>query len=435
MSTQELVLASQNQLATADSFMPTLTIEQALERYGMMAQFVEKVLRKDLDFGVIPGATKPSLYKPGAEKLSTIFGLSPEFIYDVTIEDWLGEQYGEPFFAYRLRCRLTKNGVLIGEGVGAANSWESKYRYRWITADELPADMDLSTLRSRDGRKSHFEFDFALEKRETGGKYGKPPEYWEAFAAAIQGGQARRIEKETKSGKRMGGWEMTVGAKQYRIPNPDIADVVNTVLKMAKKRAHVDAVLNGTNASDFFTQDVEDYAEQLEESYDELRTRKIAEAEAHIARQQNNPKQQTGSGKTVETSTAGETARAAAKPEQSSEIPAASTPGSQSVDEVAPAVEKLWQQMGVSMTGICKVFAQFKSQLVADSGNEEEYYLILAKHGFAHSNDVKQLGVAKARRCVRDLYEAVEAWKKRNEPPPDPMHVTQDDAEAVLSGK
>ena len=39
--------------------------------------------------------------------------------------------------------------------------------------------------------------------------------------------------------------------------NPDIADVYNTVLKMAKKRAHIDAILTATGASDIFTQDYE----------------------------------------------------------------------------------------------------------------------------------------------------------------------------------
>lgn len=51
--------------------------------------------------------------------------------------------------------------------------------------------------------------------------------------------------------------------KKYRYrkggsENPDIADVYNTVLKMAMKRALVHATLNTTAASDMFTQDVED---------------------------------------------------------------------------------------------------------------------------------------------------------------------------------
>jgi hypothetical protein len=46
-----------------------------------------------------------------------------------------------------------------------------------------------------------------------------------------------------------------------RIENADIADVYNTVLKMAKKRAFVDATITATAASDIFTQDVEDMAD------------------------------------------------------------------------------------------------------------------------------------------------------------------------------
>lgn len=42
------------------------------------------------------------------------------------------------------------------------------------------------------------------------------------------------------------------------VENPDLADTYNTVLKMAKKRAHVDAILTATAASDIFTQDLED---------------------------------------------------------------------------------------------------------------------------------------------------------------------------------
>lgn len=48
--------------------------------------------------------------------------------------------------------------------------------------------------------------------------------------------------------------------KGQRIENPDIADVYNTCLKMANKRALVAAVLNTTGASDLFTQDIEDFS-------------------------------------------------------------------------------------------------------------------------------------------------------------------------------
>ena len=49
-----------------------------------------------------------------------------------------------------------------------------------------------------------------------------------------------------------------VNGSPVRDENTDIADTYNTVLKMAKKRALVDAVKSTTAASDIFTQDVED---------------------------------------------------------------------------------------------------------------------------------------------------------------------------------
>lgn len=53
------------------------------------------------------------------------------------------------------------------------------------------------------------------------------------------------------------------GDARHREENPDIADTWNTVLKMAKKRAFVDAVKSTTAASDIFTQDVEDFPEYM----------------------------------------------------------------------------------------------------------------------------------------------------------------------------
>ena len=43
-----------------------------------------------------------------------------------------------------------------------------------------------------------------------------------------------------------------------KVPNPDVADLVNTIDKMAQKRALIAATLIAVNASEFFTQDVED---------------------------------------------------------------------------------------------------------------------------------------------------------------------------------
>jgi hypothetical protein len=48
------------------------------------------------------------------------------------------------------------------------------------------------------------------------------------------------------------------GKKRTRVENPDLADTYNTVLKMAKKRAQIDATLTVTGASDIFAPELED---------------------------------------------------------------------------------------------------------------------------------------------------------------------------------
>jgi len=69
----------------------------------------------------------------------------------------------------------------------------------------------------------------------------------------------------TKEKKYRYRWEGS-GQNRRRVENEDIADVYNTVLKMAKKRAHVDATLTATGAADLFTQDlIDEDGEQAEQ--------------------------------------------------------------------------------------------------------------------------------------------------------------------------
>jgi len=75
---------------------------------------------------------------------------------------------------------------------------------------------------------------------------------------------------------------------KYGKPNPRIYDCVNTIAKMAQKRALLSAVLVATGASEMFTMDMEDFAERVnaepeqkpqpktENSGDETRTNLIA---------------------------------------------------------------------------------------------------------------------------------------------------------------
>jgi hypothetical protein len=206
-------------------FMPAMSIESAVERYNAVTEFVSRVLRKDVDYGVIPGTEKRTLLKPGAEKLTTFFGLSTRFELLERIEDWTGEAHGgEPFFYYLYRCRLMRGDVAIAEGDASCNSRETKYRWR-ESQRACPACGVAAIIKGRE---------------EYGGG-------WVCF------------KKKGGCGAKYADGDAVIESQPTgRVFNPDIADQVNTIQKMAQKRALVGSVLLAVNASEFFTQDVED---------------------------------------------------------------------------------------------------------------------------------------------------------------------------------
>lgn len=218
----------------AQQFMPVMPMVVAVQRRAAIVEFTKQIMVKDTDFGVIPGTgSKPSLLKPGAEKLCSFFGLAPVFVPVETIEDWTGADHdNEAFFLYRYRCELYRNGTMIGSGVGSCNSWESKYRYRNGKAS-CPDCGAEAILRSKFPPRNRPNDEPGWYCNQKAGGCGA------AFDATD-----KRIT------------EQSVG----KVKNPDPADVVNTIDKMAQKRALVAATLIAVNASEFFTQDVEDMA-------------------------------------------------------------------------------------------------------------------------------------------------------------------------------
>jgi hypothetical protein len=206
-------------------FMPAMSIEMAVERYNAITEFVSRVLRRDVDYGVIPGTDKLTLLKPGAEKLTTFFGLSTRFQLIEHIEDWTGDEYhGEPFFYYLYRCQLFRGDLLIAEADGSCNSREQKYRWR-EQQRTCPECKQAAIIKGRE---------------EYGGG-------WLCF------------KKKGGCGAKFSTGDAAIeGQPVGRIPNPEIADQVNTIQKMGQKRSLVAATLMAVNASEFFTQDMED---------------------------------------------------------------------------------------------------------------------------------------------------------------------------------
>jgi hypothetical protein len=213
-------------VVTAEDMMPVLDLATAVRRHNFMSQVAKTLMTQGVDYGVIPGAgSKPTLLKPGAEKLCSLYGLSPEIHELAVIEDWTGEDHrGEPFFYYRCKARLTKNGIVLAEGVGSCNSWEAKYRYR--TAErKCPKCGKQAIIKGRE---------------EYGGG-------WLCFA------------KKGGCGAKFRDGDSAIESQQVgRVTNLDGADAVNTLQKMAVKRSLISAVLIATGASEFYSQDVED---------------------------------------------------------------------------------------------------------------------------------------------------------------------------------
>lgn len=208
------------ELMKQDEFrMTALPIEQLLAQVKSIQEVMESVMKKDEHYGVIPGCDKPSLYKAGAEKLSFVFRMAPEFIVE---EKTVDREHRE----YRVTCTMRQIGteIILGSGVGVASTMESKWRFR-----------NTKKITERDVPKEYWD----LRKADA------------KTAQELLGGPGFSAVKDDR-----GQWKIAKVSGKTENDNP--ADVYNTILKMAKKRAHVDAILTCTAASDIFSQDLED---------------------------------------------------------------------------------------------------------------------------------------------------------------------------------
>src|SRR3954462_8483526 len=52
---------------------PQVDAQELVDRLARINYAQEKAMCRDVDYGVIPGTNKPTLTKPGAEKLSVLF--------------------------------------------------------------------------------------------------------------------------------------------------------------------------------------------------------------------------------------------------------------------------------------------------------------------------------------------------------------------------
>lgn len=238
---------------TVELLAPAMGADEAAAQFKKMVAFVSKVMIPGVDYGTIAGTRddKPTLLKPGAEKLARYWGYEVDF---VLVENEMHWSPSAPLFYFRYQARLSRAGLLVATSEGSANNLEKKYRWRWVREDEIEPGLDIIDLMKKTTAAE--EYQFAIDKRETGGQWGKPESYWVAWDEAFQNKTALPIKKKTRSGEEKDAWRRE--SLLYRVPNPEPFDLINTLGKMAQKRALVAAVLIGCYASALFTQDLED---------------------------------------------------------------------------------------------------------------------------------------------------------------------------------
>lgn len=185
-----------------------LTPAQVVGHVARVQEVMGAVMKANVHYGKIPGTDKPTLYKPGAEVLCATFRIAPKYrIEDLSTHDSV---------RYRVTCVGVHqlSGIELGEGIGECSSMEEKYKWRKAASiNEYEATMP--------------------DRRRVKHGYSK---------------------QDRKS-------------YEIRQVRTEPADVANTILKMAAKRAQVAMTLNVTAASDMFSQDLEDLPPELREEF------------------------------------------------------------------------------------------------------------------------------------------------------------------------
>lgn len=184
-------------LALSGSQAMAVRLAEMNARTDLMRTFISDAMVQGTDYGEAPGQRpkpgerpKMMLFKPGAEKLCELYGFA------IRLGHIEREREGDHLRATVTVSLVRKDdGEVVAEGIGEANTYESRYRWRWVYANQVPPGLNKDALMQR------------------------------SFES---------------------------GAKQFRVENDDLAALHNTVLKMAKKRALVDAVLSATRSSGMF---------------------------------------------------------------------------------------------------------------------------------------------------------------------------------------
>lgn len=157
------------------------SITSVAQNVKMAEKMVMSILEREIDYGQTPGTQGMGLWDAGASKVMAAFNCYPDHQVLFQTEE-------ENLISWCIQVQLISRQTqqIVGCGIGAASTKETKYKYRWVPDPQNYGynDEEIAKFKTR-------------EKRP--------------------------------------------GVVEYRILNPEYGELVNTLFQMAAKRAEVDA--------------------------------------------------------------------------------------------------------------------------------------------------------------------------------------------------
>jgi hypothetical protein len=194
-----------NEIIVAGVNNPALVAKELKAQVNIIQDVMRSVMKDGEHYGSIPGC--------GDKKVLLKSGAEKLLMaFRLGAEPVIETKESDDSVSYRVQIKLFNiaNGNVVGYGIGECSSLEEKYLWRKAIGAEYKNTPD-------DRKRIKYGYKGEIEQVRTSSHY----------------------------------------------------DVSNTVLKMAKKRALVDAVLTCTAASDIFTQDLEEWDESMIETISE----------------------------------------------------------------------------------------------------------------------------------------------------------------------
>ncbi len=210
--TENALTIPEQDLPTTTNLDRPMTTRELLQQGQLIHDVLTKVMvgptpdrPQGIHYGIVPGTEKPTLLQPGAEKICALFRLAPK----ARVEDLSEPDHNYYRFRVHVSLHTIRDGLFVGEAIGSASSLEEKHQWRRAICqqewDETPSD----------------------ERR-----------------------------KKYREAKNEAGFETVL---QVRRP---AADLENTVLKIAYKRALISVTRGSTAASDLLDVDMDEEVNQ-----------------------------------------------------------------------------------------------------------------------------------------------------------------------------